>query len=362
MIRQLHRLTRPLPAAGPGAQALAVYAEASDDAFALRAAAEQGFEGVACVDDGARAAGLYCEIWRRHHFEWARTAAEGLLRFISSMQEPDGRFANFILDWDGRRNLSGPSSLPGGWAWQARAMHALALGVAALSDAESDRRFRLGLHWLDRSCPYVDVRAVSVLAALEYGTATGAGEVAERALAWAEEIAAARIGEILPDGPGQPAVHLWGHLQEAALARAGRAFGRDDLVRVAQASAEALLVPAVARAFAAPTTLPFDVSSATLGLRAVAEATGEARFVEQAELARAWFLGRNAAGRPIYDAARGLVYDGIDEGRINPNSGAESNIEGALALIDLLPWEVYERASTPPAVAPCAQLPAYQIR
>jgi hypothetical protein len=83
------------------------------------------------------------------------------------------------------------------------------------------------------------------------------------------------------------------------------------------------------------------VSCAILGLSAVAQSTGQSRYAEQAELAREWFRGRNAAGHPIYDRARGLVHDGIDNGQVNANSGAESNIEGALALFDSLPWDKY---------------------
>jgi hypothetical protein len=275
--------------------------------------------------------------------------ANALLHFVAFMQEPDGRFANFILDWDGRKNLDGPSSRPGGWAWQARAMHALACGVATFGAAAWDRHFRFGLPWLDRPTPYLDVRAVCVLAALEYWAANGAADLAERALVWAEEIADSRpidvsTGElrpILPDAPDRADVHLWGHLQEAALARAGRAFGRADLVRAARASVDVAFVPRVERAFEAPRTLPFDVSCAVLGLAAVAAATGEDSYAKYAECARDWFHGRNAAGQPVYDRRRGLVYDGIDEGRLSANSGAESNIEGALALFPALPWDRY---------------------
>jgi hypothetical protein len=35
----------------------------------------------------------------------------------------------------------------------------------------------------------------------------------------------------------------------------------------------------------------------------------------------------------VYDARRGMVFDGIDHGVVSQNSGAESNIEGALALL-----------------------------
>ncbi|HEX3247636.1 MAG TPA: hypothetical protein VHX16_19670, partial [Chloroflexota bacterium] len=221
--------------------------------------------------------------------------------------------------------------------------HALAHGAATFGAAEYAERFERGLPWLDRSTSYLDVRADAILAVLEYWAATGATGAAERALAWAQEIAASRLGDLLPDVPGCPDIHLWGHMQEAALARVGQTFDRMDLVDVARAGAEALFVPRVARAFEAPTTLPFDVSCAVLGLSAVAEATGQARYAKQAELARRWFRGRNAAHCPMYDRRRGLVYDGIDDGCINPNSGAESNIEGALALFDSLPWYAYGR-------------------
>ena len=49
--------------------------------------------------------------------------------------------------------------------------------------------------------------------------------------------------------------------------------------------------------------------------------------------ARLCFFVRNAAGQAVYDSGRGLIYDGIDEGRVSRNSGAEANIEGALALL-----------------------------
>ncbi len=347
MIRQLRRLTHTVARAH--APAIAVYAEARDsNRLELRVAAEQGFEGVACVDDAARAALLYCDAWREHGDGWARNAARGLLRFLLYMQEEDGGFVNFVEDWDGQKNLHGPSSVPTGRPWTDRAMHALARGSATFGAGDYEAAFRRGLPWLDRPTPYLDVRAVAVLAALDWWAATGASEVAERAVAWAEEIAASRLGDLLPDLRDEPRVHLWGHPQEVALARAGRAFDRPDLVRIARASAETIWVPQVARAFEAPTTLPFSVSCGVLALSAVADATHESRYAEHAELARDWFRGRNAAGLPIYDRRRGLVYDGIDDGQINRNSGAESNIEGALALFDSLPWEVYRRGRPAP--------------
>jgi hypothetical protein len=340
---------QPVPALGPGVFGVAVYARERDGQFIAQSAAEQGYEGVACLDDAARGAVLYSEIWRRHRFDWARTEAEGLLRFTCAMQMSDGAFVNFIGDWDGRRQLDTPTSRPGDGPWHARAMHALACGLSAFGDDRFAGTFKAGLELLDRPTPYLDVRAVAVLAALEFWQTTAIRHVAERALVWADEIMAARIGDVLPDRAGDTNIHLWGHLQEAALARTGMEFGRDDLVQAAARSADAVLAPAVQLAFPGPRSLPFDVSSTVAGLDALAAATEDARYAELAALARAWFDGRNAAGKPVYDRVRGCVFDGIDCDSVSRNSGAESNIEGGLALMDSLPWSAYAREAHTPA-------------
>jgi hypothetical protein len=339
MIRQLRRLLRPVGAAPDGPLALAVYAQPTPHGWAYPPASDQGYEGVACVDDAARAVVLQCAVWREHRLPWAPQTAARLLAFVLSMQGEDGRFTNFILDWDGRPNGACPSSAPGGPSWTARALHALACGVSTFGRPDWAEAFRRGLPWLDRPGLPLDIRALALLAVLEYCDATGAADLDGRAEAWGQEIAADRVGDRLPDVAGRSEVHLWGHLQEAALARAGQRFGRRDLLRLAVASARELLVPPVERGFDAPTTLPFEVSSVVVGLDMLAAATGERRYAEQAALARAWFDGRNAARTPVYDRARGLVHDGIDGGRVNPGSGAEANVEGGLALLSSVVWD-----------------------
>jgi len=337
MLRQLRRLTRGVPMAGPSAQALAVYAEpASADRPTpdlLRPASDQGFEGVACVDDTARAVVLYCGLWARYHDASARTGAHALLGFLAYMQDEDGRFANFILDWAGRRNLTGSTSFPGGVQWQARALHALACAVATFGADEWDGRFNRALRWVDATIPYMDVLAVCVLAVLKHWQATGSVLSAERSIAWASEIARVRDGGRLLNAAGVQSIHLWGHLQETALSETGRLLCRPELVEAAQASADALLLPAVDRLVTSANALPFDLSCVISGLTAVARATEDGRYAVAAAQARAWFSGSNAAGSPVYDPELGLVYDGIDEGRVSRNSGAEANIEGALALL-----------------------------
>jgi hypothetical protein len=323
--------------AGPTARAIAVYAEPDpaqpETELALRAAREQGWEGVACVDDAARAIVLYGEIWLRDRATDADVAALGLLRFLAYMQDDAGRFANFISTWFGERNCDGLTSRPGGPAWQVRALHALAYGVTMFGTAEWDDRFASALPWVDAGSPYLDLQAVAVLAVLQHWQATGSAASAARAVAWSYDLAGHVRGGALLNAAGEAEIHLWGHLQERALADTGRLFKLPDLVATARASADTLLVPAVASGFDCPRVLPFEVSCAVAGLSAVARATGEDRYAAAAADGRRWFAGRNAARRPVSNLERGITFDGIDAGHVSGNSGAESNIEGALALL-----------------------------
>lgn len=335
MLRQLNRLTRPLPAAGPDAAAIAVYAQPSASGLettVLEPAAEQGFEGVACVDDAARAVVLYCELWERYRTPRAQERALRLLRFLAYMQDADGRFTNFILDWDGRKNVAGSSSKAGAGPWQARGLHALAWAVATFESPEWEERFQRSLGWVECT-PAMDTLAVSTLAVLRHWRTTQMAPSADRALAWSKEIAGVRAADRLLNAADVTDVHLWGHLQEAALADTGRLLDQPALVATARASADALLLPALKWSQTAREVQPFDVSSVVAGLAAVGAATHERGYHAAAGAQRAWFYGQNAAGTPVYNRHRGLVHDGIDEARVSRNSGAESNIEGALALL-----------------------------
>jgi hypothetical protein len=333
MIRQLHRLLHPV---GPGPNAplaLAVYAKRTAGGWTHVPATAQGFEGVACVDDAARAAVLFCGMWQATGAAWTRRIAERLLRFIAAMQDDSGRFANFILDWDGRPNLAGPTSAPGGLPWAARALHAFGCGAAALGAPELLMPVRRGLACIDVAATPLDLVALVALAAFESADAAGDRALRSYAVRCSEQIADHRIGGLLPDIPGRTEVHLWGHLQEAALARIGARSGRLDIVDVAAVSAQLLLIPAARSGFRAPSTCPFDVASVITGLDAVGQVTGDAAFLEHGQHARDWFAGRNPAGLPVYNRRGGFVHDGVDGDRLNPDSGAEANVEGALAFL-----------------------------
>jgi hypothetical protein len=332
MLDQLAKLTMPVPAAGETARAVAVYADATDRAFP---AADLGFEGVACVDDAGRAAVLLCDLWEATGAPELRAWAEGLVEFLHFMQRDDGRFVNFIVDWSGRRNTSGPTSFPGGGFWHARGVRALAKVWLAFGDERAREGVIRGLPLIvgARDVP-ADVRSIHALMAIELARAGQMAELAPELQRWCDEIAACRRGDVLHDNPDQAAPHLWGHVQEGVLAEAGALLGRPELVDAARRSALAYLAPLIASGFDEPTVQPYGVASALYSVDRLAAVTGEPVFGDLARKARAWFDGRNPAGAPVYDRVVGRVHDGIDDGVVNPHSGAESNIVGAQALID----------------------------
>ncbi len=341
MVRHLRRLMRPISVGNTPALALAVYRVRRNNRWCSTPAKETGYEGVACVDDVARAAWLFLDVWEQYALEEARSYAEGFLEFTRAMQQPDGRFANFVRNWGGRCNLSGATSYPGGPHWTARAVMALARSVAVLQKEEDLERIRrVWPHLRDTGSIHSPVvRSLHLLAALQLERATGDQEWLHDVRDWAEEILACRDGQgQLRNDPTSPSFHLWGHIQPAALALAGARLKWPQYVDAAEHSTRLVLEPIVRRGFALPQVLPYDVSSVIFSLKTLFQVTLREEYRELLHLARAWFRGRNLAGQPVYDAYRGLCHDGIDHGAVNQNSGAESNIEGAFALMEELPW------------------------
>ena len=331
MLRQLARLTRAVPAAGPGAVALAVYAGADDAPIPAR---ESGMEGVACVDDAARALVVLCAVWEATELSWVRTWCGGLLDFLAWMQNADGRWVNFVAEWDGTRNHNGASSVAGGAFWQARALQAVARAAVVLGDTRAEAMLERGLTWMRAPAP-PDVRALHVMTALDLLRAGRLPRMRDHLTGWIDQmLTCTRDGMLMNarDETGRP--HLWAHVQEAALADAGALLGRDDVVVVARRSAELVFRDVIEGGFDLPRVQPYDVASAIHVMDRLHAVTGSAGYADLAGAARGWFDGRNPARRPIYDAGTGRVADGIDEGRVSTNSGAEANVVAAEALMD----------------------------
>ena len=311
---------------------------ANDQDFAL-AARDSGFEGVACVDDASRAIVLLLDLWRDTGDRRLRAWASGLVDFILYMQRDDGPFYNFIRDWNGTVNADGPTSRAGGMFWHARGVRALAKAHLSLRDERLARPLAQGFSFATENAAPPDARAVQVLAALDLLRGGVTPVVRETLHRWCDEIAECRIGDVLLNSPDESSTpHLWGHVQEGVLAEAAVVLDRPELLEVARRSAAALITPQIEAAFPEATVQAYDVAAAVYVMDRLYQATNEAAYARWRDQARAWFDGRNSAKKPVYDRANGRVLDGIDDGRLNPHSGAESNIVGAQALVhDIAP-------------------------
>jgi len=339
MVGQLRRLTRPINTDEGNMLALAVYSHRQQGKWCIVSAKESGWEGVACVDDVARAAWLFLDVWEKYRLEPARQYAEGFLSFVRSMQQEDGRFLNFISDWEGVANEDGITSYPGGPWWTARAVVALARSVAVLGEEGDLERIRRAWPFVRemRDCP--DTRTLHILAALDLERATSDLEWLTDVRTWADELMCCRDSEgCLLNEPTLPFFHFWGHIQPAALALAGARLQWPAYIDAAEQSARLLIEPMVRGGFAIPHVQPYDVSSCIFSLKTLYDVTRRPEYWELIHLARAWFRGRNPARKPVYDPVSGHCYDGVDGDNVNPHSGAESNIEAAFALFEELPW------------------------
>ena len=308
VLAHLQALTWQFEAEGRHVWAIAPYAEPEtlpDGAigYRIRRAAESGDEGLACVDDGARAVLLALALVetrragsvpaftaedtenaeeRKHasplspSVPFAPSAvrsggqsitveaagealrwAERWVTFVRYMQLPDGRFVNFVYDETGQRNLHGRTSAAGGLWWTGRALWALA------------RYYRvMGAGWALEAwarCPIPDLgaayntQALFALAGLELLMADPdlcppesvelLRDQQERVQALVTRCCEAIVAggpDYFRDLPGRAALPLWGYHQLHAVARAAAALGRDDFVAPCVATVEHLVAPVVA--------------------------------------------------------------------------------------------------------------------
>ena len=348
---------------GRAVRAVALYAEAPDYRL-TPSPARDGSEGIAAVDDAARAAIVHLRAFESSRDPRHADEAEALLRFVAAMEQGDGEFLNFI-DARGRPNRAAPTSRKSMSYWAARGIWALGEAVRVFGPLEPAR--------LDGLRPPLD-RAMARLARevdagrLVAGSATATAEALLGLLALhaAEpgrgvSVLAARTAELLlplsagsadaplwggrPDGPGA-GWHAWGARSTAALARAAVALDRPDFLAGARTEADGLwarcllaaAVPAEVDAEGRATWYPqiaYGIAPIVEGYLALAEATGDRRYGVLAGLAGAWLLGSNPAGVAMYDEETGRTFDGIDgpgSEHVNRNAGAESTIEALLAL------------------------------
>jgi multiple sugar transport system substrate-binding protein len=345
----LRHLTLDATVASKPVKVIALYANAPDYK-PTGSPQRDGLEGIASVDDAARAAVLYLRAFEQSGDTTTRNAALGLLHFVAAMEQGDGEFYNFI-DTAGHPNTTAVSSRKSMSYWAARSIWALGEAHRVFGHSYPE-----GLAGLDEPTR----RAVARLAhdvdagRLIGGSATATAEALLGLLALQQTDLAIRTAKLLVplatakfnarvDSPGA-SWHAWGTRSVSALAQASTALGRPEFRAAAKLEADALwsrfLLAGQMPAEIAPDgsakwfpQIAYGVGPMAEGFVALADATGERRYAVLGGLTAAWLLGANPAGVTMYDEKTGRTFDGIDAANnVNRNSGAESTIESLLAL------------------------------
>ena len=339
ILRHVHRLTRSFVHEGQRISYIHVYARplgpGPDAELEFITARESGFEGIACVDDVARAAILALQVHEETGSAIALRLARDWLRFVIYMQEPDGRFTNFIADDAGTKNRHGRTSYAGGRWWTARALWALAMAWRVTGDEDYLRHFLHG-----RLAPTRDlkVKALQALALMELYQRRPDDHLRQRICALCDAIVASGPG-YFRDRSGQDEVALWGYHQLQAVARAAHLFARLDYVRACAATVRTLVASVVADGFyhvyprQRDLQCAYSVSSLALGLEELYGVSRQASYRDLALECAAWLDGRNPAGRALYDPHTGRCADGITAGTVSPHCGAESAIEAGFITL-----------------------------
>ena len=370
---------------GHPVRVIALYANAPDY-LPTGSPARDGFEGIASVDDAARATVAYLRRYEATGDTSARDEALGLLGFVTSMEQGDGEFVNFI-DASGRPNTRAPSSVKSMSYWGARSIWAFGEAVRVLGAdslvavaelrptldralARMARDINAG-HLLGGSVTATSEALLGVLALVrsrgssttteQYRPGAIGGPALGRGLAPDVSILATKTAELLVqqsrgDGKSPPwgayidapnaDWHAWGSRSVEALATAAQVLNRPDFAVAARKEADGLWskfllagqIPAEVSAGGNVKWFPqiaYGVGPIVEGYLALANATGDRRYAIYAGLAASWFTGNNVAQVSMYDERMGRTFDGIDGPSpvtVNRNAGAESNIEAVLAL------------------------------
>ncbi len=372
----LEHLTENITLGGQEASIVHVYA--NFPAYEWVGAAETGQEGIACVDDAARAAVLYLRHFELTQDSKSRQRALSLLRFVMKMQAEDGQFFNFVMA-DHSINSKGETSFKSfGW-WAARGVWAMATGYRVL--ARTDSLFAIHLReGVIRALPYIDIllknrgefRTVDgcriprwllyesgsdatselLFGLIEYERAAPDSATRAKIVGLSEGLMAMQEGSAkeFPFGlhrSWQSMWHMWGNGQTQALAWGGKVLKSTAMVRSAELEARAFYPRLLMQGFmkemdvATSRRTPFQqiaycVRPMSVGLLRLFDATNDSSYLVMAGLAASWLFGNNVAGIEMYNAATGRCFDGINDSvSVNRNSGAESTIEALATVVEL---------------------------
>lgn len=380
----------------PAAQAPWTYANKNADGSYTRVgggsldpATGHWTQGAFNADDIARTAVVYLRHWQQTGDPASRDHAFEVLRALTYLQTTSGPNAGNVVLWQQADGTLTPSAKPvelpdpsdsAESYWLARTVWALGEGYAAFKSADPQfaaflqTRLDLAVDSLNKQslAKYgtydvadgdkvpawlitggADASAEAVLGLTAYSQAAPEDAAAATALRQLTEGVADMssgsvqqwpFGAILPWTASRTLWHAWGGMTAAAVAGASPILNRSDLLATAvrdsaQFTPQLLAAGGPDNAWSpvpGEAQIAYGVDSRVEGLVATAKAANAPGLLDVAAVTAGWYFGANRSGKPAYDPATGTAIDGIEtNGRVNPNSGAESTIHTLLSMLAL---------------------------
>ncbi|NOX67504.1 MAG: hypothetical protein GXO85_17295 [Chlorobi bacterium] len=340
-------------------------------------------EGIACVDDAARAAQFYMKHFNLTSKETSYKKTKKLLEFLIFMQSDNGYFYNFIWsDFTINKTFKTSKAKPDWWTW--RAITALTDGYSFFQNRDSafasiinnslnktitsvksglpvkkEIRIINGLKqpvWLP-SGTAADQAALLLLGLISYSTSTNDSLISEYIKDLSEGIVMMQTGdaEMFPFGAflsWQNLWHAYGNMQSYALLSLFEFCNSNNIKEAALTEINNFYKYLSNNLYLNSFTVSKKLNKYVVddksifpqiayGIRPMVYAclkafdvTKDTIYAEQAGVIATWLIGNNLAKKQMYNIENGRCYDGINsETNINLNSGAESTIEALLTVL-----------------------------
>jgi hypothetical protein len=342
---------------------------------------EASGEGIACVDDVARALIFYIRYYNITKNKSSLIKIQRLNNFLIYMQADNGFFYNFIWK-DYTRDTTYKTSIAEANWWSWRAIWALAEAVKFYSKQNKEelnlikpvleKGINSTMAWLSKnnSDSTSSFGGFKLPSWLPSGTASDQAAIIINALSiyygLNRKPAVKKEIEHLCDGimkmqqgnkgnfpyyaflSWQNTWHMWGNSQSDALINAGKLLNKPVYTECALKeikyfypfliSTQYLNNFSIEKRLGRIVTIDnAKFSQIAYGISPIVFAclsAGDTSSAKTAGEAAAWLLGKNILGQVVYNPETGICFDGINnEKEINKNSGAESTIEALLTLL-----------------------------
>jgi hypothetical protein len=340
-------------------------------------------EGIACIDDAARAAVFYMRDYKATSNKKYLSIIKNLINFQIYMHSSNGFFYNFIWkDYSIDSTYKTSVAEPNWWSW--RALWALAEAEKFYKDKDAafagliKKHLEVGIKaldkWLSKENQTVNYGGYNLPAWLPFETGADQSAVIIKALsvyyglhksdrvkAIIEHLCAGIIKmqqgdeKHIPYGAflsWQNTWHSWGNSQSDALIDAGRVLNKKEFIYVGVKEIKSFYRWLANKGFYSGFTVDKDnngnsvfkdtvkFSQIAYGIRPIIfscmnayEVLKDTLYLNIAMKGISWFFKENPCKALMYDPETGIGYDGINSyEEVNRNSGAESTIESLLSV------------------------------